>query len=186
MKEKRNIILITDGDRIAKRAVETAVKKIGGRCISRSAGNPTPIEGHKIIDLIKISKHDPVVIMVDDIGDPGIGNGERALDILLSNDSIRILGIIAVASNTEDVEGIKVDFSIDRLGKVVKNAVNKDGDETNTKILYGDTVDTINNYSVPIIIGIGDIGKMDGNDDCSIGAPILTKALKEILNKSNL
>lgn len=185
MEKMRNVILVTDGDTIAQKAVEAVVKKIGGRCISKSAGNPTPIEGDKIINLIKIAKYDPVVIMVDDIGDPGIGKGERALDILLSDTSIKILGVVAVASNTEGVEGVKVDFSIDRNGKVVENAVNKDGEETELKILYGDTVDTINKYSIPIVVGIGDIGKMDGKDDCRIGAPILTKALEEILNRSD-
>lgn len=185
MEKMRNVILVTDGDTIAQKAVEAVVKKIGARCISKSAGNPTPIEGDKIINLIKIAKYDPVVIMVDDIGDPGIGKGERALDILLSDTSIKILGVVAVASNTEGVEGVKVDFSIDRNGKVVENAVNKDGEETELKILYGDTVDTINKYSIPIVVGIGDIGKMDGKDDCRIGAPILTKALEEILNRSD-
>lgn len=186
MDKERKVILVTDGDTIAKKAVEVAVKNIGGRCISKSAGNPTPIEGDKIINLIKIAKYDPVIIMVDDIGDPGFGKGEKALDILLSDSSIKVLGVVAVASNTEGVEGVKVDFSVDRYGKVVKNAVNKNGEETNVEILYGDTVDTINKYSIPIVVGIGDIGKMHGKDDWRKGAPILTKALEEILNRSDL
>ncbi len=185
MENKRKVILVTDGDTFARKAVEAAVKNIGGRCISKSAGNPTPIEGDKIINLIKIAKYDPVVIMADDIGNPGIGKGERVLDILLSENSIRVIGVVAVASNTEGVEGVKVDFSIDKYGKVVENAVNKEGEETDVKILYGDTVDTINKYSIPIIVGIGDIGKMHRKDDWRKGAPILTKALEEILNRSD-
>lgn len=46
---KRRVILVTDGDGIAKKAVETAALRIGGRCISKSAGNPTPLSGKKII-----------------------------------------------------------------------------------------------------------------------------------------
>ena len=183
---ERKVILVTDGDKIAQKAVEAAVRKIGGRCISRSAGNPTPIDGDKIVDLVMVAKHDPVVIMVDDIGHPGKGKGEDALDVLLSHQDIKVIGIVAVASNTEGVDGINVDFSIDCNGKTVNNAVDKNGRETNEKILYGDTVDVINNYTIPIVVGIGDIGKMKGNDDCKKGAPILTKALTEILNRSEV
>ena len=53
MGEKRRIIIVTDGDGFARRAVETATTNIGGRCISRSAGNPTPIRGKEIVDFIK-------------------------------------------------------------------------------------------------------------------------------------
>lgn len=183
---KRKVILVTDGDTMAHKAVSIAVKNIGGRCISRSAGNPTPIQGSKIASLVQLAKNDPVVIMVDDIGNPGTGEGERALDVLLSHPEIVVLGIVAVASNTEGVEGIKVDFSVDCNGRIVQNAVNKEGQETEEKILYGDTVDIINKYSIPLVVGIGDIGKMKGKDDCRKGSPILTKALEEILNRSEL
>ncbi|RKD34700.1 stage V sporulation protein AE [Thermohalobacter berrensis] len=185
MVKKRKIILVTDGDTIAQKAVEIATKNIGGRCISRSAGNPTPLTGDEISQLIKIAKYDPVVVMVDDIGHPGFGKGEKALKDILNNEYTEILGIVAVASNTENVNGVEVDFSIDYRGKVVPNAVDKYGIETDSKKLYGDTVDIINKYSVPLIVGIGDIGKMDGCDDCTIGAPIITKALQEILNRTN-
>jgi stage V sporulation protein AE len=66
--DKRKVILVTDGDRIAKGAVEVAAANIGGRCISASAGNPTELEGREIIELIKSAHHDPVVVMVDDMG----------------------------------------------------------------------------------------------------------------------
>ncbi|EOD01516.1 stage V sporulation protein AE [Caldisalinibacter kiritimatiensis] len=184
MSKKRKIILVTDGDNVARRAVEVAAKNIGGRCISRSGGNPTPITGEKIVDFIKQAKYDPVVIMVDDVGDEGFGKGEKALNEILLCDDVEILGIVAVASNTKDVNGIKVDFSVTADGKVVKKAVDKDGVETDDNILYGDTVDIINSYNIPLVVGIGDIGKMNGKDDISKGAPIVTKALKEILNRS--
>ncbi|MTI49177.1 stage V sporulation protein AE [Sporosalibacterium faouarense] len=183
---KRKVILVTDGDTVARKAVEKAAKNIEGRCISKSAGNPTPIEGSKIAGLIETAKYDPVVIMLDDVGNPGTGEGELALDTLLSSPNLEVLGIVAVASNTEGVEGIKVNFSIDRNGNVVNKAVDKDGNVTEDEILYGDTVDIINQYSIPLIVGIGDIGKMKGKDDCKKGSPILTKALQEILNRSEL
>jgi len=182
----RQVILVTDGDVIAQKAVERAAMNIGGRCISRSAGNPTPISGSEIIELIKSAKNDPVVIMVDDIGNPGFGKGEKALSEIIMSDEISVLGVVAVASNTEGVSGVKVDFSIDYKGNVVENAVNKDGLETKTKVLYGDTVDIINKFSIPIVVGIGDIGKMQGKDNEAIGAPIITRALKEILKKSKV
>lgn len=182
---KRKIILVTDGDTLAKKAVERAAVNIGGRSISRSAGNPTPISGEEIIKLVGEALYDPVVVMVDDIGNPGQGKGEDVLAYLLNHSDVEVLGVIAVASNTENVKGIEVDFSIDYTGKIVENAVDKNGYETRTKILYGDTVDVLNNFSVPIIIGIGDIGKINGADNYTKGSPLITKALKEIVNRNN-
>ncbi|KPU28369.1 stage V sporulation protein AE [Caloranaerobacter sp. TR13] len=178
---KRRVILVTDGDINARRAVEMATARVGGRCISRSAGNPTPLSGEEIIELVKIAKYDPVIVMVDDKGNPNQGQGEQVIEEILKSEEIEVLGVIAVASNTEGVDGVAVDFSINSKGEKVENAVNKCGTETNSKVLYGDTVDVLNKYKVPVIVGIGDIGKMNGKDDSKIGAPILTKAIEEIL-----
>ncbi|WDV47508.1 stage V sporulation protein AE [Clostridiaceae bacterium M8S5] len=184
---KRNVIIVTDGDKTAKKAVELATKNVGGRCISRSAGNPTPLTGDEIVDLVLTAIHDPVVVMVDDIGNPGYGKGELAFDQIMSHPEINILGVVAVASNTESVMGVKVDYSITCDGKIVKGSVDKEGRETEGNIIYGDTVDVLNQYKFPIVIGVGDIGKMCGKDDCQLGAPIISKALKEIVkyNKEN-
>ncbi|QZY57448.1 stage V sporulation protein AE [Crassaminicella profunda] len=184
MHMKRKVILVTDGDRVAQRAVQRAVTNIGGRCISRSGGNPTPVSGSEIVELIKTAKYDPVVVMVDDKGSPATAEGERALYEIANHPDIEILGVVAVASNTPGVEGIKVDFSISCNGKIVKSSVDKQGLPKKENILYGDTVDIINQCNVPLVIGIGDIGKMDGKDDCEIGAPIITKAMEEILTRS--
>lgn len=184
MKEKRKIIIVTDGDTFAQKAVETAASNIGGRCISRSAGNPTPIMGSEIIDLIKSAKHDPVVVMVDDRGHQATGKGERALFEIVNHPDIEVIGVVAVASNTEFVNGVEIDFSITNDGRIVNHAVDKEGLDTREKILYGDTVDIIRDCNVPIIIGIGDPGKMLGKDDVEIGAPIITKALEEIITRS--
>ncbi|TCO70199.1 stage V sporulation protein AE [Marinisporobacter balticus] len=184
MTKKRNVILVTDGDSVAQRAVEKAVKNIGARCISRSGGNPTPIQGAEIVELIKSAKYDPVVVMVDDKGSPSTAEGERALYEIANHPDIEVLGVIAVASNTQGVEGVKIDCSITCDGKIIKDSVNKAGAPNKGEILYGDTVDIIDKCNVPVIVGIGDIGKMDGKDDCEIGAPIITKAMEEILNRS--
>jgi len=183
MEEKRKIIIVTDGDGFAKRAVETATTNIGGRCISRSAGNPTPIRGKEIIDFIKQAEHDPVVVMVDDRGHNRMGKGEKALEYIVNHKDIEVLGVIAVASNTDYVNGVEVDFSITCDGEIIDGAVDKSGEKTNEKTLFGDTVDVLSDYNIPLIVGIGDIGKMDGKDDCEIGAPIITKAMEEIISR---
>lgn len=182
---KRNIILVTDGDKCARKAVETAAINIGGRCISRSGGNPTPITGKEIIEFIQDAKYDPVVVMVDDKGNTHMGPGEEALEYILNSDEVNVLGVIAVASNTNGVKGIKINCSIDRSGNIIYQAVDKYGVSKDNKIIKGDTVDVLNRTQKPIIIGIGDPGKMDGFDDSVIGAPIITKAMEEILKLSN-
>lgn len=181
MNEKRNIILITDGDKKARKAAEVAIKNVGGRCISKSWGNPTKLTGKEIVDLVVTAHHDPVVVMVDDKGDPNYGIGEQAFTDIITDDRVKVLGVVAVASNTEDVLGVEVDFSIDCRGNIVKGGVDKEGEPTNDPRLYGDTVDMLEAYDFPVIIGIGDIGKMGGSDDCKIGAPIISKALTEII-----
>ena len=183
-RKRRKVIIITDGDNIARQAAETAAAQVGGRCISRSAGNPTPIDGEKIIDMIKQSPTDPVVVMVDDRGKPGPGEGEAVINSLAKSKDIEIMGIIAVASNTRDVEGVKVDCSVDSSLDVISGPVDKTGNPSENSVVYGDTLDILNNVEVPIIIGVGDPGKMDGRDDCVLGAPVLTKALRVIMGQA--
>jgi len=186
MGEKRKIIIVTDGDRIAKKAVEIAARNIGGRCVSRSAGNPTPLTCDGIVTFIKQCPNDPVVIMADDVGTPKMGSGEIIMKELADREDIEILGIIAVASNTPGVEGVKVDCSIDNNLQVIHGAVDKAGNIIDEGIIYGDTIDILNYINVPVVIGMGDPGKMDGRDDCSKGAPVMTKALKLILDRSGI
>ena len=183
---KRNVILVTDGDRCAQKAVETAARNIGGRCISRSAGNPTPLTGKEIIEYVKDAKYDPVVIMVDDKGNVHMGPGEQAMEYILGSEEVNVLGIIAVASNTTGVRGIKVDMSIDRECNTIYKAVNKYGISKDDKIVKGDTVDVLNRVEKPLTVGVGDPGKMDGYDNIEIGAPVVTKAMEEILKHNNI
>lgn len=186
MAERRKVIVVTDGDKVAKRTVEVASKNIGARCISNSAGNPSTRTGEEIVNLIKKASYDPVVIMLDDQGCAGEGSGEQALRYLMNNEDIEIIGAVAVASNSPCTEGIRVNCSFTKEGKLVNGPVNKCGlqETKNHVLLEGDTVEIINELKIPIVIGLGDPGKMDGADDFKKGAPITTKALQEILNRS--
>lgn len=186
VKTKKRVILVTDGDGIAKKAVETAALRIGGRCISKSAGNPTPVSGRSILELISQTPYDPVVVMVDDKGHTGMGKGETAIKEIIESSEVEILGVIAVASNTEGVKGTDVDFSITRDGNIIENTVDKYGKMSYGDRISGDTVDILDSLDVPLIVGIGDPGKMNGKDCFDKGAPIITKAMKEIMERSSI
>ncbi len=180
--QKKKVIFVTDGDNVARRAVETAAKNIGGRCISLSAGNPTWLSGQEIAEQVMKAAHDPVVVMLDDNGNRKQGHGEKAIKSLSTEPGIEILGVVAVASETQTKSGIEVAFSIDRDGAKVPTAVDKLGFSTGDSRIFGDTVGVLNEINVPIIVGLGDPGKMDGLDNPEKGAPITTRALKEIID----
>lgn len=180
---KIKVILVTDGDTLAQQVVEEAARSINARCISASAGNPTPRTGSEIVELVKMAEHDPVVVMVDDRGHTGTGKGEEAMDYILRDHDIDVIGVVAVASNTSHVRGIKVDCSVDKKGEIINNAVDKNGNVKDDKIIKGDTVDILNEANIPFVIGIGDPGKMEGNDRIEIGAPIISKAVEEIIKR---
>jgi stage V sporulation protein AE len=184
--EKRKVILITDGDKVAKRAIEEVARKVGGRCISRSGGNPTPLNGEEMVDQIKKAKYDPVLIMFDDNGNGEEGEGETALEYIANHPDIEVLGAVAVASNTPYVDGADVDICIDVDLKVTDRGVDKNGQRVSREKshIYGDTVDVLSRLNIPIIVGVGDIGKMKGKDDIRYGAPITTKAVETILERS--
>lgn len=186
MAQRRQVIVVTDGDKNARRAVEVAAKKIGARCITASEGNPTPLSGPEMVNLIKTAQHDPVVVMVDDRGSCGKGAGERVLEYLGQNADIEIIGAVAVASNDPIAEGVQVDFSVSRDGELVQGPVDKSGEPEGTgrSLLEGDTVDVLRQMGVPVIIGTGDTGKMDGADSFKDGAPITTRAFEEIIRRS--
>lgn len=182
--QKRRVILVTDGDRVARKAIEKAAANVGARCISRSAGNPSHLPGKKVIELIRQAKWDPVIVMADDKGNVGEGSGEQVIREISKCPDIEIIGAIAVASNTEGVLGIEANFSITKYGNIIRKTVDKCGNPQEGKVIYGDTVDILNIVDVPVIIGIGDPGKMNGKDECGIGSPIITKAMQEIINRS--
>lgn len=184
LKPPVRVILLTDGDHAARRVAEKAAQRLGLRCISASAGNPTPLSGPELVALIKQAVHDPVLVMVDDKGDPGTGPGEEALRYICEHPDIRVLGAVAVASNTKQGRGVEVDLSVDRHGRVLAGPVDKDGAPRRKGRLRGDTVDMLNRLSVPVIVGVGDPGKMDGADDLEAGCEITTRAITEILERS--
>ncbi|KOF55943.1 MULTISPECIES: stage V sporulation protein AE [Clostridium] len=179
----RKVIIVTDGDSIAQKVIERAAAKTGCRTLSISSGNPTKITGNEMVRLIECVKNDPVIVMADDRGDTGRGNGEKVIDYLIKSREIDVMGIIAVASNTKNASGIKVNCSINRDGKISENSVDKHGNITMSKVLIGDTVNTINPSSVNYVIGVGDPGKMRCNDDIESECFILTKAINIIISK---
>jgi stage V sporulation protein AE len=188
--KKVRAIFITDGDKIAQQVVEDISASLGLRCISASGGNPTPISGTRIVELLKQVPHDPVLVMFDDRGCPEQGNGETAMHFVATHPDIEVLGAVAVASNTIGVIGAPADICITGEGEFVSAAVDKKGkqeyDTMDKPIIYGDTVDILNDLAVPVVIGVGDIGKMGHSDDLEKGAPITRKAIEEILKRSGI
>ncbi len=180
---KRKIVIIADGDQVAKHAVEQVAHSVGGRCISSSAGNPTPLAGTDIVNMILETPHDPTLVMIDDRGKCGQGKGEQVLDYLIQHPQIEILGVVAVASNTDCTQEINVDSSVDRFGHIIDSGVDKSGNPVHGG-LCGDTVEILKEKRVPIIIGTGDTGKMDGFDSTRKGNPVTLKAVEEILTRS--
>lgn len=187
---KKRVILVTDGDKRACRVLEYLAARLELRCISASAGNPTPLTGCELVQLIHETPRDPVLVMFDDKGSPELGKGELAMYIVATDESIEVIGAIAVASNSFDFDGVKVDFCIDRDGNKVYTAVDKGGRRRPNRlfgnmedlIIRGDTVDILNYLNIPIIVGIGDIGKMELWDDTFLGSPVTRRAIKEILS----
>ena len=186
MSDQWEIIVITDGDKIACRAVEAAGKRLQLRTITSSQGNPTPLSGKDLVKLIKQTPHCPVLVMVDDCGNPHQGKGEEVLLSLDAHPEIKIIGVVAVAANIQQVQGIEVDFSINASCQIVSGPVDKYGqvEALGNRYVEGDTVDVLNKLSIPLVVGIGDLGKMDGQDSTDCGACITTKAIQEILTRS--
>lgn len=185
MEKQRQVILITDGDDYARRTVEKVAKEIGGRCISMSHGNPTVLTGPEIVKLIFKAANDPVLVMFDDSGFMGEGAGEKALKYVANHRNIHVLGIIAVASNTRQQEWTRVDVCIDREGNLTPYGVDKYGlPDIELGRMSGDTVYCLDELDVPIIVGIGDIGKMSKYDHLDNGSPITKKAIEIILERS--
>ncbi|HEX3032700.1 MAG TPA: stage V sporulation protein AE [Bacillota bacterium] len=185
MQERRKVIVVTDGDKNAREAVEVAAGKVKARCISVSEGNPSWLSGPELVELITQAPYDPVVVMVDDKGDCHKGYGEKLLEYLDNSPDVEIIGAVAVASNEKEAPGIKVDYSVSQDGYLVKGAVSKTGVPYHNprRTLKGDTVGVLKDLDLPVVIGTGDTGKMDGLDSMEMGAPITTKALEEILHQ---
>jgi len=177
----RRVIVVTDGDRVAARALAIAAKRTGCSFVAQSGGNPTRLSGVELVRCIESAQRDPVIVMLDDNGDPAEAAGESALRVLYAHPSVEIAAILAVASHTGGVRGTPVDFSVDRTGRRVERAVDKEGRETDSYLVAGDTVDALCGLDVPLIVGIGDIGKMGGLDAPARGSPVTTSAIEWVL-----
>jgi stage V sporulation protein AE len=182
---KKRIIFITDGDLYALRVVEHVAKLVGGRCISQSWGNPTRRSGWELVEMIRKTPYDPVLVMFDDCGYKGAGPGEQAMRIIYNQPDFEILGAVAVASKTHFAEWTKVDCSVDRYGELTEFGIDKSGiPDLETGRMNGDTVYILDELNLPVVVGIGDIGKMAGFDAVEKGAPITLKAIDLILERS--
>jgi stage V sporulation protein AE len=183
---QKKVIIITDGDLYALKAVEQAAKDLGCRTISQSWGNPTNLSGNEIVHLIKKAPYDPVLVMFDDCGYPGEGYGERAMRYVAKHPDIEVIGAIAVAAKTKNAEWTKVDVSIDRYGNLTEFGIDKMGvPDVEFGRIGGDTVYVLEELDVPYIVGVGDIGKMSGFDTPEKGAPITKQAIQLILERSD-
>lgn len=178
MSQARRVIILTDGDDTAYRALEEACHDL--HCHAVRGGSR---DGSALIDAIHNAPKDPVVVMVDDRGDAGQGPGEKALKHLLQDSDLNILGVVAVASNTPAVKGVGITASVNQSGEVVDTAVDKAGHELSSRTLRGDTVDVLADFEGPII-GLGDPGKMQGHDAIKDGVPATRRAIEEILRKA--
>ena len=189
MPQPVRVILVTDGDPCAQRAIEIIGQELGLRCISASGGNPTPISGEEIVTLLKTVPYDPVLVMFDDRGRRGKAQGETAMEYVANHPDVTVLGAVAVASNTSGIKGIAADLSVNRAGEIVNDGVDKYGkvcSHSGCASIKGDTVDVLNEIDIPVIVGVGDIGKMDRADSWEKGAPITRKAIEEILKRSDI
>ncbi|HHU52382.1 MAG TPA: stage V sporulation protein AE [Firmicutes bacterium] len=184
----KKIIIITDGDGNAKAAVEKAGQNLGLRTISLSSGNPTLIPKEELVDQILHCQGEPVLVMVDDAGARRKGEGEQRLEGLVKDERLQVLGVLAVASDTEKVEGTPVDLSVNRQGQILRRPVDKEGhaERKGRFRVEGDTVDILNRLDVPIVVGVGDPGKMGEADAVEDGAQITTLAIKEVLKHHGL
>ncbi len=178
---RRRVIVVTDGDRVAARALAIAARRTGCSFVAQSRGNPTRLSGVELVRWIEQAPRDPVIVMLDDNGDPAEAAGESALRVIHAHPSVEVAAILAVASRTDGVRGTPVDFSVDRTGRRVDRAVDKEGREIDSYLIAGDTVDALRGMDVPLIVGIGDIGKMNGLDAPARGAPVTTSAVEWVL-----
>lgn len=183
---KHDIIFVTDGDQYAHEAVQYIADYFGGRCISRSQGNPTALSGENIAQLIRQTSHGPVFVMVDDGGFRGVGPGEQVLRYVCGQSDMNVLGAVATASKTGFREWTKVDVSIDRSGELIPFGVDKNGvSDIEPHRMDGDTVYVLDELNIPIVVGVGDIGKMDGQDTAEKGFPITKQAVEWVLERNH-
>ncbi|MFP7169451.1 stage V sporulation protein AE [Terribacillus sp. 7520-G] len=180
----KKVILITDGDAYAKRTIDYLAKKLGGTSLSHLADNPMTIDADVMKNAIHSADDEPVYVLLDDGGVPGIGKGEKLLKAINDDPGIEVIGALAVASHTQNQEWSRVSFSIDQDGELLPYGVDKEGVITEELgRINGDTVYLLDQLDLPLVIAIGDIGKMHGKDAIELGSPITEQALRIILER---
>ncbi|GGM22449.1 stage V sporulation protein AE [Paraliobacillus quinghaiensis] len=183
----KQVIVITDGDEYARNTIDYLAKLIGGTALVQFADNPTTSSASDVIKAIQQANENPVYVLIDDAGVSGIGLGEEVLLALESDPGITIIGAVAVAAHTKNLEWSRVSFSIDQEGNVIGNGVDKEGIAIpEIGRINGDTVYLLDQLDLPVVIAIGDIGKMNGHDDISKGSPITRKAIELILEREGI
>ncbi|PSL43306.1 stage V sporulation protein AE [Salsuginibacillus halophilus] len=179
------VILITDGDLYARKAVETAANNLHASCLAKSSGNPTLRTAEDLLASLPYCEPHPVFLLFDDAGTSGPGPGETCLEIVVKSEKTEVLGALAVASTSHQNDWCRVDFSITRFQEITAYGVDKEGfAELELQRVRGDTLYNLDQLNIPVICGIGDPGKMGRWDAPERGAPVTTAALKEILHRS--
>ncbi|QQK79811.1 stage V sporulation protein AE [Salicibibacter cibi] len=180
----KQIIYVTDGDAAAAKAVATATKTIGIGCLTLSGGNPTNCTYEQLLKSINETTDEIIVLLFDDAGQPYEGRGETLMIRLANEKEINVIGALAVASTERSGDWTKVDVSVDRYGKLSERGVDKEGfRDIEENRIHGDTVYCLDQLPIPVIVGIGDLGKMGGRDDSKRGAPVTATALQVIIER---
>ncbi|MDL4840745.1 stage V sporulation protein AE [Aquibacillus rhizosphaerae] len=184
---QKKVIVITDGDEYARKTLDYLAGEIGGTSLSYLSDNPTHVSPSEVKHAIYNTSKDPVYVLIDDAGIPGVGAGEKILLELVDDPKIEIIGVIAVAAHTKNTEWSRFTFAIDHYGELIPYGVDKQGVRLpEIGRINGDTVYSLDQLDLPIIIAIGDIGKMQGKDDIKKGSPITRKAIEIILERGGL
>ncbi|WP_226034630.1 stage V sporulation protein AE [Aquibacillus saliphilus] len=184
MAKRKKVIIITDGDKYAKRTLDYLATQIGGTCLSYLSDNPTSVTSGQVVRAVHNAKSEPVYVLIDDAGVTGVGAGEKVLLALHNDSSTEIIGAIAVAAHTKNMEWTRFTLAIDNDGELIPNGVDKEGVPIpDLGRINGDTVYSLDQLQLPIVIAIGDIGKMYGKDDIKKGSPITRKAIELILER---
>ncbi|QQK75960.1 stage V sporulation protein AE [Salicibibacter cibarius] len=182
----KRIIYVTDGDAAAAKAVAAATKTIGIGCLTFSGGNPTNCTYEELLKRIMKTKDEITVLLFDDAGQPYEGRGETLMVRLASEEGINVIGALAVASTERSGDWTSVDVSVDRYGKLSEQGVDKEGfRDIEENRIHGDTVYCLDQLSIPVIVGIGDLGKMGGRDDPKRDAPVTETALRVIIERED-
>lgn len=182
----KRIIYVTDGDAAAAKAAAAATKTIGIGCLTLSGGNPTNCTYEQLLKSIMETEDEITVLLFDDAGQSYEGSGEAHMVRLASEKGIKVIGALAVASTERTGDWTKVDVSVDRYGKLSERGVDKEGfRDIEENRIHGDTVYCLDQLSIPVIVGIGDLGKMGGRDDPKRGAPVTATALQVIIERGD-